>query len=325
MFKKLCNKYNVANPLDELNLDKGVQAPAPSTGISPMPSLSQDSRAPMASTFGTSSGKMSAPSPFGGTAAPAASANPFGKPPAALPGASPSPFGTAGSTSTFGKPAASNSPFGQPGTTNASASPFANPNMAPPKSPFAPSVSSAPATQAPPSTQKLFNGRSARDLLTEFYRSKAPNKLADVDKLLTKYQGREEEMFRNLGKKYNIDPTLFGVSAAPAPAAGFGSPQTPSRPSFGHQSALGGGQAAFGQASPFGQQAPSPGFGGTSGHAFGSSSAVGGSNFGSLAHSSTPSPFSSSSAFGTTGATSGFGSPPGGAFGQTTPFGAPRR
>jgi hypothetical protein len=317
MFKKLAAKYKVASPLDELNRGSKGNSPA-SSGMLPIPSISQNTLAP-ASPFPASSNSMNAASPFGGNPSTAA-ASPFGQPPAPGPVAASSPFG---------KPMTSNSPFGSTGMATTTASPFAStsPSMASP-SPFGSSVPPAPASQPPPSNQ-TFNGRSARDLLMSFYQQKNPSKVAEVDKLLAKYRGNEEQMFRNLAKKYQLDPSVFGISSAPATGV-FGSPQAGS--SFGLQSNLGSGQATFGQSAGFGQPAaspgfggqaaPSPGFGGSTGHTFGSTgSSPHGSSFGSLAQSS-PSPFGAPAP--SFGAPSGFGNPAG-AFGGASPFGAPRR
>ena len=167
-------------------------------------------------------------------------------------------------------------------------------------------------------------------MLSSFYREKNPGKLAEVDKLLAKYNGNEEQMFRNLAKKYQLDPSVFGVSAGPPPATGgFGSPQAAG---FGQQSTLGGGPSPFGQsASGFGQT-PSQPFGGgpsagsTPSHTFGSdaNSSFGGASFGSLAHAPSPSPFGGAPTGGFGAPQQGFGAPAGG-FSSPTPFGAPRR
>ena len=161
-------------------------------------------------------------------------------------------------------------------------------------------------------------------MLTAFYQQKDPSKLASIDKFLTKYAGQEDQLFRNLAKKYNIDPSMFGVSAAaPAPAAGrFGAATSPG--GFGQQSTLGGGSlfgsppatapsaGGFGQASAVGGSAP----------AFGT--AAGGSGFGSLAQSGGGGGFGAAAAP-AAGGFGGFGSPAPapGAFGS--PFGAARR
>jgi hypothetical protein len=52
-------------------------------------------------------------------------------------------------------------------------------------------------------------------MLFAFYQQHNPSKLSEVDKLLAKYQGKEENMFRNLAKKYNMDPSVFGLSSTP--------------------------------------------------------------------------------------------------------------
>lgn len=171
-----------------------------------------------------------------------------------------------------------------------------------------------------PNSQQLFNGKTARDLLLQFYKEKNPSKVSDVDKLLAKYSGREDHMFRNLAKKYNLDPSVLGVSAgAPAPSPGFGSPSA--TPAFGQASPMGTGTSPFGQSSGgFGQPStfgggPKPS--GTSTFGSGMTSSFGSSGFGSLAQSS-PSPFG-------VGQSSGFGAPAASFGSVSSPFGAPRR
>jgi len=139
--------------------------------------------------------------------------------------------------------------------------------------------------------------------LQAFYREKNPQRISDIDKLLTKYQGNDEALFGNLAKKYNIDPTRFGLSAAPSPAAAFGN-------TFGQASPLGGGPSPFGSnAVP--QQAPSHSAGSGFAQFAGTTS---NSGFGSLAQPSG-------------GGFGGFGGAPATPFGgaPATPFGAPRR
>ena len=169
----------------------------------------------------------------------------------------------------------------------------------------------------------MFNGKTARDLLLQFYQEKNPSKVTEIDKVLAKYSGKEEQMFRNLAKKYQLDPSVFGIAAAPPnPTQGFVA--AASTPAFGQPSAMGG-ASPFGQSSRgFGQ--PSALGGGSSsmsapkppGQTFGSgaTSSFGASGFGSLAQSS-PSPFGGQPS-------SGFGAPAP-AFGSPSPFGAPRR
>ena len=148
-----------------------------------------------------------------------------------------------------------------------------------------------------------------------------PAKIAEVDKLLAKYHGQEEQLFRNLAKKYNLNPSVFGLSAAPAGAFGAPSPGIASSPGgFGQPSALGG-TPTFGSPPPSFAGAAGGGFGGaatTPGQGFGSASGAspfGSQGFGALAHSPAPAGFGS------------YGSPPATPFGgsNASPFGAPRR
>lgn len=139
-------------------------------------------------------------------------------------------------------------------------------------------------------------------MLTVFYQERDPSKLANVDKLLTKYHGKEEQMFQALAKKNNIPASVFGVSDQPS-SSSFSStlaPPVSSGSGFGQPTVLGAGTGAGGSfGSPshwFGAAAGGQGFGGAS---FGSLAAGGG----------------------------GFGSPGASPFGAAgaTPFGAPRR
>ena len=104
-------------------------------------------------------------------------------------------------------------------------------------------------------TGASFRGKSARELLTEFYREKNPSKISDVDHVLLKYQGREEEMFRNLAKKYALDPAVFGLSSVPSAIGAMSPPGIAGTPlAFGQPTPLGGG-SPFGMApsaTPFG-------------------------------------------------------------------------
>ena len=192
----------------------------------------------------------------------------------------------------------------------------------------------------PSQQQQSFNGKSPREILTTFYQKQNPQKLGEIDKVLQKYQGQEEQLFRNLAKKYNLDPSVFGLSTAAIPSGGFGGPS----PGFGAPSVLGssstfGGGATF-SGTIFGSSTMGGGFGqpstlggvvspvvsgSSSGGGFGAHSTA---NFGSLAQS--PSTFGGGVQQAQPG---GFGSPFGGSsFGsgggfvaQTSPFGGPRR
>jgi len=331
MFQKLANKYKVPNPLQESsNQPTSTATPggfsssgfgklaSTSSTANPSPGFGNSGPKMGASPFGSSSGtstQQKAPvssSPFGSSAP---SPSPFGTSPGASPfGASnaqanPSPFGSssAPAPSPFGSTAssASNSnPFGSAGGLS-SASPFGG-TAAP--TPFgAPSPSPMQST-----SQRLFNGKTARDLLMQFYQEKIPSKVAEVDKILIKYSGKEEQLFRNLAKKYQLNPSVFGISAA-APSPGFGSPSA--APAFGQASTMGS-PSPFGQSSGgFGQPSSFGGGPKPSGSTFGSSSFGSSGGFGSLAQSN-PSPFGAPS--------SGFGAPAP-AFGSPSLYGAPRR
>ena len=63
----------------------------------------------------------------------------------------------------------------------------------------------------PPPPQELFDGRNPRDILLEFYQTHNPTKVNEVDKVLAKYEGKEELMFQTLAEKYNVDPSIFGL------------------------------------------------------------------------------------------------------------------
>lgn len=168
--------------------------------------------------------------------------------------------------------------------------------------------SSTPFASTSAQTSTKFGGRSPRDMLVAFYQNHNPSKVGEVDKALAKYQGREELMFLNLAKKYNVDPAQFGIqqqqaTGMPSHAPGFGS-------SFGSPGVLGGGTiSGFGSPTPasssFSSTPSSGGFGG-----FASTQTRGG--FGALAG---PSP---SAYGGAAPASTPFG-------GGASPFGAARR
>jgi hypothetical protein len=191
------------------------------------------------------------------------------------------------------------SPFGLPATTAVPmSSPFgASSSISSTHSPFG--VTSATITSiSSPTVNANFSGRAPREILLSFYQQHNPQKVSEVDKLLEKYKGNEEQMFRNLAKKYSLDPSVFGLPASVP--VGFGGTNTgpAGAPTggFGQISVLGGGpsfgtpNAPFGTSSVFGSTAPTPP-----------------SGFGSLAQSFA-SPSANSSSFGT-----------------STPFGAARR
>ena len=301
MFAKLGKKYGVPSPLDDAsNEPTGAPAAIPKSASitssgSSFPFATKTSTGVASFGFSgsndnpasTGPGKTSSTS-LPGFASPAAASTPaFSGATAVLGGATPA-FGI------------SPSPFGQPSTSQAS---FGN------------------AATPPASGSTKFGGRTPREVLTEFYQKHNPSKVSEVDKLLTKYLGNEEQLFRNLAAKYKLDPAQFGVSSASTPAA-FGTP-TAGGAGFGQPSSLGtpsAGGIGFGQPSSLGSSpfvgtpssfsaAATPSSGGfgqfsSQSAGFGSSSSPGGASFGSLAQGPAP------SGFGT------FGAPQ-----QNTPFG----
>ncbi len=52
---------------------------------------------------------------------------------------------------------------------------------------------------------------SAREKLIQFYNDHNKSKLDSVDATLEKYASREEELFKNLAKRYSVDPAVFGA------------------------------------------------------------------------------------------------------------------
>jgi hypothetical protein len=155
------------------------------------------------------------------------------------------------------------------------------------------------------------------------------NALLKLSLKLINAQGREEEMFRNLARKYSLDPSVFGLSAVSSVSAtgGIIQPGIAGTPlAFGQPTPLGGG-SSFGMALPatpsFGS--PAVAFGQTFGSA--GASAMGNPSFGALANA--PAQASFGSPQGVFGAATPFGSSTTGStstpFGTSSPFGAPRR
>ena len=308
MFKKLAQKYNAPNPMqgDQLSAG-GTTSTSSSFGFGNMAASMGSTTTP----FSTSSAQTksmgqfaSAPSPFGGNAghtkspfSSTQSATPFGAPSATA--SSASPFtSTSSTTSAFGGTAPGGA-FGSQSATSAP-SPFGGQTPAP--SPFGQTPASSPfggqsSTFGQPQAggAQQFGGRNPRDMLTQFYQRYNPNKVNEIDTLLGKYAGQLEQLFLKLAKKYNLDPAAtFGVTPKQT---------TPSAPSFGSPSVLGGGTTPFG-----GGPAPSSGFGSfsanSSGGGFAAFASGGGNGFGGIAGGQPSVP--------------AFGSNP-------TPFGAARR
>ena len=304
MFKKLAQKYNAPNPMQgDQSSAGGTTTASSSFGFGNMAaSMGSTSTTP----FSTSSAQSksisqfaSAPSPFGGntgqTKSPFSStpsATPFGAPSATASSASPftststttSAFGGTASGGAFGSQSAASAPSPFGGQT--APSPFGQtPGQAPASSPFG--GQSSTFGQPPAGGAQQFGGRNPRDMLTQFYQQYNPNKVNEVDTLLSKYAGQLEQLFIKLAKKYNLDPAAtFGLTP---------NQTTTSAPSFGSPSVLGGGTTPFG-----GGSTPSSGFGSfaaNSGGGFASFASGGGSGFGGLAggqpatFGSTPTPF----------------------------------
>lgn len=325
MFAKLANKYKVPNPLQS-------QGGAPTSSS-------------QASTFSSTPPRsgmevgQSKPSPFASTNPPSAQPSPFGQTPPKIPGGPQSFFGGSSMGGAGGAPAPT--PFGSP-------SPFTGGSSMTPSTPAFGQSKSPMTMQTPAAGQQSFAGKSPRDMLVAFYQQKNAAKVHEVDKLLAKYANREEELFRNLAKKYNMDPSVFGLPSAPptptASSVAFGAAPAPaafgtSTPGFGQPSRLGGGPSpfgggatgggGFGQASPLGQgMSTGMSMSGNSTPFGKTTSSFGSASFGSLAQgggpmASNPSPFGAPSP--------GFGGGGGGfeggrGFSTPTPlFGAPRR
>lgn len=318
MFSKLARKYKVASPLESSTSAATTSSTPFSTPASPFkgPVVPMTSSTHAMSPFGSTGSSMSigapSPSPFISSAAP--SSSPF------------SASAAQASSLPFGKPATGASPF------VSSSFPFGPPSTSQ-MSPFGQPAAPQPATAPSPSTT-LIGGREPREVLVAFYQKYNPNRLGEVDKVLVKYKGNEDVMFRNLAKKYNLDPSMFGLPPSPRAPASFGQPSTPSvgfgqgSQPFGGSSTPGFGQpSSLGASSTFGS--PSP--------AFGSPSAIGGgqpSTFGSLSQPGTQQtmPFGGAmqqtGGFGSLSSSSTVGFGGGAAFGGGTPpnpFGAPRR
>jgi len=203
----------------------------------------------------------------------------------------------------------------------------------------------APASPSPfgaPTTPLKFGGKTPRELLTAFYQHTNPSKLSEVDKVLTKYSGQEEKLFRNLAQKYNVNPSVFGIPTQ-QPTGGsvsqFGT--TGGAATFGGTGFQSNPTPQFGSPTPFGGPAttaagpfnPVPQFG-SSGSGLGQSQTQFGQSTGFSAPSagqstgfgsSVPSSAAGFSSFASFGG--GGGSTGGGGFGanNSSPFGGARR
>lgn len=235
---------------------------------------------PMTSSFGggshNSSSSSSSPSPFGqqqpgfgsttsslGTAGMSAQSSPFGQ----MTGYGPSSTPAFGSTSSFGtQQPQQQSPFGQQTTM-----PMSNNNY--------------------------------RERLIQFYQQHNPSKLADIDKTLAKYQGREEKLFHDLEMKYKQQQQPLPASSSAfgaQPTATFGSTS-----SFGQQSqqSTGGFGSTSSVGSGFRQQSQAPAFGSSSSSTGFSSFASQSTGFGGVAATApTMGGFGAASTFGSSNA-----------------------
>jgi Ca2+-binding EF-hand superfamily protein len=312
MFAKLAQKYGVPNPLNTAETGSvSIEQSLPSFTQAASP-FGQPS-----STFGNSSLTGMAASPFDSSKA--KQGTPFGSTSAIAnaPLGTNSGFGSSATPFGISNNSTSISPFNQNQST--SQSPFGA-KVTTSTTPFGQSVSPTPFSTSTTSAASSFGGKSAKEILTSFYQQHNPSKIDEIDKLLQKYAGNEEQLFRNLAKKYNMDPSMFGVTSnAPAPSFGsqsaFGQPSTPAT-SSGFGSSAFGQSSALGNSGGFGQSAPS--FGQTSG--FGAMSSGPSSGFASFSQSTQGTGFG-----GLSGSTPAFGSPGGGFGASSSPFGSARR
>ena len=177
-----------------------------------------------AASGGSTFGSLAASSGGGFGGAAAASSSPFGA------SAGTNAFG---SGTAFGGAAPSPSPLEQP----AAEAPVATPSKSelfsdvPAASTEVPEETAhgatAPATPGPDD----FGGRTLKEKLTAFYKIHNPTKVSEVDKLVAKYAGKEEQMSIILKKTYGQDLSIFDITETQTP--------TPSNPfSFSHSAGL---------------------------------------------------------------------------------------
>jgi len=235
MFMRLSSKYKVPNPLQAI-IPSVASTNATFTNIrsppSPFSSFGNNNNAPtdISSPFGPSQTTQ----PQFASATSAQSTSSLG--PAPVPS-----FSTFGSSPSSNFGAAPKPSFGTPMTAPASPSPFR---------------ATAPASPSPfgaPTTPLKFGGKTPRELLTAFYQHTNPSKLSEVDKVLTKYSGQEEKLFRNLAQKYNVNPSVFGIPTQQPPggsASQFGT--TGGAATFGGNGFQANPTPQFGSPTPFG-------------------------------------------------------------------------
>lgn len=316
MYAKICKKYNV--PMEP------VEAPgAPQAGAAPFGGGSASPFGAMGVSSGATQAGLGAPNLSGATQAGIGAPSLFGAPG----GAMQTGFGGAAAApaNPFGATGAAPCPFG--GASAAPATPFGM-SAQPAAQQANPFAASAPAMGGMlcggmPGAQAQGAGNAVaeyRSRILAIYQQHNPSKIAEVDNLLVKNQGKEYELYMRICNKYKVPPQpqlgggaapqgMFGAAQAANPFAAAPSGATPFGgvpQGFGASSA-----SAFG-GSPFG--------GGASQPAFGTPSALGGTPFGGAA----PNPFGGSGAapmnpFGAAAPSSMFGAPA-----ATTPaFGTP--
>ena len=298
LFQKLSKKYNSLNPLDS-TMATPPQEPVTSS-ISGLTNSPFNSTPQKPSSFGSNPSMMNSSGSF-------PTSSPFGMK-ANQDMGTPSVFAKIRSPSFTQPKSVSPSPFGAssgPPPSESTSSFFQN------NSTFNQSIS-----QGIPVKSVTFGGKTPREILTAFYQKYNPTKVSVVDKLLNKYNGNEEQMFRNLAKKYNVDPSIFGLGSTATP---FGQPS-----SFGSNAptsigAVFNAQSGFGSISKSNQSSTGSG-------SFNSKTNAS-SGFGTQGVFSSP---SASEAFGNMGGgLQSFGSTnvtsPQFSFGSSTTFGAARR
>lgn len=137
-----------------------------------------------------------APAPSFGASAPAPSFGASASTPSAMSSGPSSPFGNSTMEPTTAN-VASTDPQKKPSTPSSSfglaASPFGG------GQPDQPAFGMQAAMPVPPTgptaTEKTFNGKSAREMLTSFYQERNPGKLGDIDGVLKKYMVRRKQIF----------------------------------------------------------------------------------------------------------------------------------
>lgn len=240
LFEKLSRKYNVPNPLETDNAtSSGIESFSRGLGA-PLHPPQNDSTKPggsaqrIAAASFKSTELTSTVAPFGATPMSSFSASPTT--------ATNSPFGsTSSSTPGFGN--SPSTPFGQKTSTNSAFGQLSQPIA----SPFGQSSSPMGSSfgNLAGSGCRTFGGKTTREILITFYQQRNPSKISEVDKVLAKYAGNEEHLLRNLAKKYNLDPSYFGLTTTSVPVFGSTSGVGQSQP-FGQTNQSSGGTAAFG-------------------------------------------------------------------------------